>query len=92
MNRGSPFPFSRRPRDSVIHPPAPAAPPQLSLNAAAMAALSSLRSNPAAYAAALHKRGGVTVVDSGLVQVRLGKGAVTLPADAAASLIVTTEG
>jgi DtxR family Mn-dependent transcriptional regulator len=29
--------------------------------------------------------------DSGLVQVRLGKGAVTLPADAAASLIVTTE-
>jgi len=66
MNRGSPFPFSRRRRDSVIHPPAPAAPPQLSLNAAAIAALSSLRSNPAAYAAALHNRGGVTVVDCGV--------------------------
>jgi methenyltetrahydromethanopterin cyclohydrolase len=50
----------------VIHPSASAAPPQLSLNAAAAASLAALQDNPAAYAAALHNRGGVTVVDCGV--------------------------
>lgn len=43
-----------------------AAPPQLSLNAAAVSSLADLRSNPSAFAADLHTRGGVVVVDCGV--------------------------